>query len=65
MLREQFAALQSQVAGLAAQVRADWRNSPELSSPGGPAKPAPKSLRGRSGRKPGRPEGQPGATMQL
>ena len=40
----------------------------ELSKPpssDGLAKPAPKSLRGKSGRKPGRPKGQPGATMQL
>ncbi len=31
----------------------------------GLARPAPKSLRGRSGRGPGRPKGQPGATMEL
>ena len=41
---------------------------PELIKPpssDGPAKPSPKSLRGKSGRKPGRPKGQPGATMEL
>jgi transposase len=65
LLREQLAALQSQVADLAAQVKANSRNSSKPPSSDGPAKPAPKSLRGKSGRKPGRPKGQPGATMQL
>jgi transposase len=65
VLREQLAVLQSQVADLAAQVRATSRNSSKPPSSDGLAKPAPKSLRGRSGRKPGRPKGQPGATMQL
>lgn len=64
-LRELVAALQSQVADLAAQVKMNSRNSSKPPSSDGPAKPAPKSLRGRSGRKPGRPEGQPGATMEL
>jgi transposase len=65
LLREQLAVLQSQVADLAAQVRSNSRNSSKPPSSDGPAKPAPKSLRGKSGRKPGRPKGQPGATMQL
>lgn len=64
-LREVVTALQSQVADLAAQVKANSRNSSKPPSSDGPAKPAPKSLRGRSGRKPGRPKGQPGATMKL
>jgi transposase len=65
VLREALAELQWQVADLAAQVKANSRNSSRPPSSDGPAKPAPKSLRGRSGRKPGRPKGQPGATMEL
>ena len=64
-LLEQMAALQSQVEGLAAQVKSNSRNSSKPPSSDGLAKPAPKSLRGKSGRRPGRPEGQPGATMEL
>ena len=37
----------------------------EAPSSDGLAKPAPKSLRKKTGRKPGRPKGQPGATMRL
>jgi len=65
LLREALAGLQSQVADLAAQVKANSRNSSKPPSSDGLAKPSPKSLRGRSGRKPGRPEGQPGVTMEL
>ena len=65
VLREQLCGLQSQVADLAARVASNSRNSSRPPSSDGLAKPAPKSLRGRSGRKPGRPKGQPGATMQL
>jgi transposase len=64
-LRDLVAALQSQVADLAAQVKVNSRNSSKPPSSDGPAKPSPKSLRGKSGRKPGRPKGQPGATMEL
>jgi transposase len=64
-LREALAGLQSQVEGLAAQVKANSRNSSKPPSSDGLAKPAPKSLRGKTGRKPGRPKGQPGATMEL
>jgi transposase len=64
-LRELVTALQSQVADLAAQVKTNSRNSSKPPSSDGPAKPSPKSLRGKSGRKPGRPKGQPGATMEL
>jgi transposase len=65
VLREQLAGLQSQVADLAARVRANSQNSSKPPSSDGLAKPAPKSLRRKSGRKPGRPKGQPGATMEL
>jgi transposase len=65
VLRESLAALQAQVEGLAAQVKANSRNSGKPPSSDGLAKPSPKSLRGKSGRRPGRPKGQPGATMQL
>ena len=65
VLREPLAALQAQVEDLAAQVKSNSRNSSKPPSSDGLAKPAPKSLRGKSGRKPGRPKGQPGATMEL
>jgi transposase len=65
LLREQLAVLQLQVADLAARVQSNSRNSSKPPSSDGLARPAPKSLRGKSGRKPGRPEGQPGATLQL
>jgi transposase len=65
VLREQLSGLQAQVADLAARVALNSRNSSKPPSSDGLAKPAPKSLRGKSGRKPGRPKGQPGATMQL
>ena len=65
LLREALAGLQSQVADLGAQVKANSRNSSKPPSSDGPAKPSPKSLRGKSGRKPGRPKGQPGAAMEL
>src|SRR5258708_15022585 len=65
VLREQLSGLQSQVADLAARVASNSRNSSKPPSSDGLARPSPKSLRGKSGRKPGRPKGQPGATMQL
>jgi transposase len=65
LLREAVAGLQSQVADLAAQVKANSRNSSKPPSSDGLARPSPKSLRGKSGRRPGRPKGQPGATMEL
>jgi transposase len=65
VLRETLAGLQSQVADLAARVKTSSRNSSKPPSSDGLAKPSPKSLRGKSGRRPGRPKGQPGATMEL
>jgi transposase len=64
-LRKQVAELQAQVADLAARLRQNSKNSSRPPSQDGPGKAAPKSLRTKTGRKPGRPEGQPGATMQL
>jgi transposase len=65
VLREALAGVQSQVADLTARVKANSRNSSRPPSSDGLAKPSPKSLRGKSGRKPGRPKGQPGVTMEL
>ncbi len=64
-LRELVAGLQAQVADLAAKAGQNSKNSSKPPSSDGLAKPAPKSLRAKTGRKPGRPKGQPGATMQL
>ena len=57
--------LQAQVADLAAKVKQNSKNSSRPPSSDGLGKPEPKSLRKKTGRKPGRPKGQPGATMQL
>jgi transposase len=55
----------AEIADLATRVGSNSRNSSQPPSSDGLAKPAPKSLRGKCGRKPGRPKGQPGAAMQL
>lgn len=57
--------LRGQVEALKAQLSANSRNSSKPPSSDGLAKPSPKSLRGRSGRKPGRPKGGPGLTLDL
>lgn len=64
-LTGQLEELRAQVADLAAQVRQNPENSSRPPSSDGLGKPAPKSLRKKTGRKPGRPKGQPGATMEL
>ena len=64
-LRERAAGLEAQVADLAARLGQNSQNSSRPPSSDGLAKPAPRSLRAKTGRKPGRPKGQPGATMQL
>ena len=55
----------AQIADLAARVKQNSKNSSKLPSSDGLARPAPKSLRKKAGRRPGRPKGQPGATMEL
>jgi transposase len=64
-VRALVAELQAQVADLTARVRQNSRNSSRPPSQDGLGKPAPKSLRTKTGRKPGRPKGQPGVTMRL
>jgi len=65
VLREQLEALAAQVADLQSRLGQNPRNSSRPPSSEGLAKPAPKSLRKKSGRTPGRPKGQPGATLEL
>ena len=57
--------LREQVAELAARAGQNSKNSSKPPSSDGLGKPAPKSLRKKAGRGPGRPKGQPGVTMQL
>jgi transposase len=64
-LRAQVAVLTAEVADLRARLGQNPRNSSKPPSSEGLAKPAPRSLRGKSGRRPGRPKGQPGATLQM
>lgn len=54
----------SRIADLEAQLKQSSKNSSQPPSADGLAKPAPTSLRGKSGRGPGRPAGQPGVTLQ-
>ena len=65
LLRQQVEALAAQVAELRARLGQNPRNSSRPPSAEGLGKPAPKSLRSKTGRKPGRPKGQPGATLQM
>jgi transposase len=64
-LRAQLEACQVQLEELRAQLRQNPRNSSRPPSSEGLAKSAPRSLRRRSGRKPRRPKGQPGATLEM
>lgn len=61
----QLEQLHAEVEALHARLRQNPRNSSRPPSSEGPAKPAPRSVRRRSGRKPGRPKGQPGATLEM
>ncbi|MGH3201488.1 MAG: IS66 family transposase [Streptosporangiaceae bacterium] len=64
-LSEQLEQLGAQVADLAARVSKNSKNSSKPPSSDGLGKPAPQSLRKKTGRGPGRPKGQPGVTMEL
>ena len=64
-LRALVADLQAQVAELAARAGQNSKNSSRPPSSDGLGRPAPKSLRKKTGRRPGRPKGQPGATLGL
>lgn len=57
--------LRGEVEELKRQIGANSRNSSKPPSSDGLVKPAPKSLRGTSGRKPGRPRGGPGVSLDL
>jgi len=63
-LEADLGAAKSRIVDLQAQLKQSSRNSSQPPSSDGLAKPAPKSLRGRSGRGPGRPAGQPGTTLE-
>lgn len=52
------------IGELEARLGMTSKNSGKPPSSDGLAKPAPKSLRGKSGRGPGRPKGQPGTTLR-
>jgi transposase len=61
---EQIAQLRAEVAELRRQLGQNSRNSSKPPSSDSPfTKPAPKSLRGKSGRKPGGQRGHPGSTL--
>lgn len=63
-LRDQVDALAAQVAELQRRLGQTPRNSDKPPSSEGYAKPAPKSRRSRSGRKPGGQPGHPGRTLR-
>ncbi len=54
----------TRIGELEARLGMTSKNSGKPPSADGLAKPAPKSLRGKSGRGPGRPKGQPGVTLR-
>lgn len=62
-LRSELVAARARIADLEARLGQNSANSSKPPSSDGLAKPAPKSLRGSSGRGPGRPKGQPGVTL--
>jgi transposase len=54
----------ARIGELEARLGTTSKNSGKPPSSDGLAKPAPRSLRGKTGRGPGRPKGQPGATLR-
>jgi len=64
-LEAELEELRAQVADLVARAGQNSKNSSKPPSSDGLAKPAPRSLRKKTGRGPGRPKGQPGVTMEL
>ncbi len=63
-LQARIAEQDAEIAELRRQLAASSRNSSKPPSNDGPGKPAPKSLRGRSGRKPGGQPGREGRTLR-
>jgi len=63
-LRADLAQAQARIEDLEARLGLSSRNSSKPPSSDGLAKPAPKSLRKKSGRGPGRPKGQAGFTLE-
>jgi transposase len=62
---EQIAGLESRIAELEARLGRNSRNSSKPPGSDSPfVKPAPKSLRVKGKRRPGRPDGQPGVTLE-
>src|SRR5947208_862820 len=62
-LRSENQRLRDRVVALETQLRTNSRNSSKPPSADGLGKPGPKSLRKRSGRKPGGQKGHPGSAL--